>query len=106
MYITSYYIFFLKPFFILYPFSADRFYGDVKISEVSQNGGILSWTEAGINITHYKIKINGNSTETVTNETSYQIKGLDPGTLYRVQIIPVKCDRDLNAQNISFYTCE
>ncbi|KAK3566735.1 hypothetical protein QTP86_004457 [Hemibagrus guttatus] len=30
--------------------------------------------------------------------------GLDPGELYRVQIIPVKCERDINAQNISFYT--
>ncbi|MCI4377508.1 hypothetical protein PGIGA_G00204330 [Pangasianodon gigas] len=84
----------------------ERFYGDVNISNMNKTGGMLSWSEAGINISHYRVEINGNFTANVTNATSYQIKDLAPGKLYRVQVIPVKCSRDLNAQNISFYTCE
>ncbi|XP_053486089.1 receptor-type tyrosine-protein phosphatase eta [Ictalurus furcatus] len=82
----------------------ERFYGDVAVSNETTTGGNLSWSEAGINISQYKIEINGNHTANVTSETSYNMSGLDPGMLYRVQVIPVKCGRDLNAQNISFYT--
>ncbi|XP_034159920.2 receptor-type tyrosine-protein phosphatase eta [Pangasianodon hypophthalmus] len=82
----------------------ERFYGDVNISNVNKTGGMLTWSVAGISISHYRVEINGNFTANVTNVTSYQIKDLAPGRLYRVQIIPVKCSRDLNAQNISFYT--
>lgn len=96
-----------KPsFFLLYVFSADRFNGDVEIKNVTEKGGILSWSEAGTNVSLYRVEISGNLTENVTNETSYQTEGLLPGTLYKVQVIPVKCDRDLNAQYLSFYTCE
>ncbi|XP_060729435.1 receptor-type tyrosine-protein phosphatase eta [Tachysurus vachellii] len=80
------------------------FYGDVQISSVTQSGAFLSWSEAGVNISQYIVVINGNQTANVTNGTSYQITGLDPGYLYRVQVIPEKCGRNLNAQNISFYT--
>lgn len=91
---------------MLYPFSAETFYGDVQISSLTQSGAFLSWSEAGINISQYIVVINGNQTANVTNGTSYQITGRDPGYLYRVQVIPEKCGRNLNAQNISFYTCE
>lgn len=91
---------------MLYPFSADRFYGDVEIANVTKSRGVLSWSKGDINISQYRVEINGTQIENVTNATSYQIEFLDPGWLYRVQVIPVKCDRDLNAQNISFYTCE
>lgn len=92
---------------MLYLCSADRFYGDVNITNVTKKGGNLSWTEAGINISQYRVEINGNPTvANVTPETHYEIYSLLPGELYSVQIIPVKCGRDLNAQNISFYTRE
>ncbi|KAF5907070.1 receptor-type tyrosine-protein phosphatase eta-like [Clarias magur] len=81
----------------------DRFNGAINISNKTQSGGILSWSEAGINISHYKVMKNG-ITLNKTYETSYQMEDLDPGTLYNVQVIPVKCERDLNPQNISFYT--
>ncbi|KAG7330113.1 hypothetical protein KOW79_006335 [Hemibagrus wyckioides] len=80
------------------------FYGDVNISDETQSSAFLTWSVAGVNISRYRVEINGNQTVNITNGTSYQITGLDPGELYRVQIIPVKCERDLNAQNISFYT--
>ncbi|KAF4089317.1 hypothetical protein AMELA_G00065040 [Ameiurus melas] len=84
----------------------ERFYGHVEVSNMTTTGGNLSWSEAGINISQYKIEIIENKFKSVTNETSYSMSDLEPGTLYRVKVIPVKCDRDLNAQNISFYTCE
>ncbi|XP_027024897.2 receptor-type tyrosine-protein phosphatase eta [Tachysurus fulvidraco] len=80
------------------------FYGDVQISNVTQSGAFLSWSEAGVNISRYIVVINGNQTANVTNGTSYPITYRDPGYLYRVQVIPEKCGRNLNAQNISFYT--
>ncbi|KAM9501485.1 receptor-type tyrosine-protein phosphatase eta [Clarias gariepinus] len=81
----------------------DRFYGDITISNRTQSGGILSWSKAGINISQYRVMING-SYLNETSATSYQIEGLAPGTEYTMQVIPVKCERDLNPQNISFYT--
>ncbi|KAK3546448.1 hypothetical protein QTP70_026303, partial [Hemibagrus guttatus] len=82
----------------------ERFYGDVQIYVETQSSAVLTWSVAGVNISRYRIEINGNQTVNITNGTSYNITGLDPGELYRVQIIPVKCERDINAQNISFYT--
>ncbi|XP_060779722.1 receptor-type tyrosine-protein phosphatase eta isoform X2 [Neoarius graeffei] len=83
----------------------DRFYGDIEISNVTKSRGVLSWSKkADANISHYRVEINGTQRENVTNATSYQIEFLSPGTLYRVQVIPVRCGRNLNAQNISFYT--
>lgn len=94
---------------MLYPFSADRYIGLVEISDVSKAGAMLNWSEAGVDIDEYIVKIDGDQNETITRvnkTTSYQFEALSPGSLYQVQVIPVKCNRSLNPQNISFYTCK
>ncbi|KAI5104207.1 receptor-type tyrosine-protein phosphatase eta-like [Silurus meridionalis] len=82
----------------------DRFSSDLKISNLTKTEGLLSWTKASGNITHYIIVINGKLKVNVTNDLKYQISGMDPGTFYTVQVIPVKCNRALNDQRISYYT--
>ncbi|TSK82202.1 Cellular tumor antigen p53 [Bagarius yarrelli] len=82
----------------------ERFYGEVEISNETQSEAFLRWSKAGANISHYRVVINGKQIENITKETRYQITDLDPGELNKVQVIPVRCGRDLNAQNISFYT--
>ncbi|XP_067234240.1 receptor-type tyrosine-protein phosphatase eta [Chanodichthys erythropterus] len=86
----------------------ERFFGQINISNVTKNTGNLSWSEAPGNITHYRVKITGKQTnKTFNNEKTKlytEIQDLVPGNLYSVQVFPVKCGRDLNPQNISFYT--
>lgn len=99
---------FVTFFPMLYSFSADRFIGKVEMSNVTKAGGMVTWSKAGIDIEKYivKIKVGQNESITQVNETSYQFEGLDPGTFYQLQVIPVKCNRTLNPQNISFFTCK
>ncbi|XP_048030526.1 mucin-3A-like [Megalobrama amblycephala] len=68
----------------------------------------LSSSEAPGNTTHSTVGITGNPTNQTFNNNKTRlytfIEDLTPGNLYSVQVIPVKCGRDLNPQNISFYT--
>ncbi|XP_077075340.1 receptor-type tyrosine-protein phosphatase H [Siphateles boraxobius] len=99
----------------------DRFFGEINISNVTTSAGNVSWSNPPGNITHYRVEITnqkrktsdethleitGNQTKQTYNETDLykQLQDLTPGNLYKVQVFPVKCGRDLNPQNISFYT--
>lgn len=35
---------------------------------------------------------------------TFDLVSLMPGTLHSVQVFPVKCERDLNPEEVSFYT--
>ncbi|XP_016393589.1 receptor-type tyrosine-protein phosphatase eta-like [Sinocyclocheilus rhinocerous] len=93
----------------------ERFFGQIYVSDVNTSAANLSWTEGpgAENISHYRVEITEDNNQTFNqtfNHTFFQtelfehIQNLTAGTLYRVQMFPVKCGRDLNPQNISFYT--
>ncbi|KAG7495581.1 receptor-type tyrosine-protein phosphatase eta-like [Solea senegalensis] len=83
----------------------DRFFGHVNVTNVTCGGASLSWLPAPDGISHYRVEVTGDKqmTEIQTNLTT-DLFNLTAGTLYSVQVIPVKCERDLNPQEVSFYT--
>ncbi|XP_051557389.1 uncharacterized protein LOC127442967 [Myxocyprinus asiaticus] len=84
----------------------ERFFGEINVANETTHEGYLYWSEGpGENISHYRVEVTGDHNQTF-NETglSKQILNLTPGTRYNVQVFPVKCGRDLNPQNVSFYT--
>ncbi|XP_058479737.1 receptor-type tyrosine-protein phosphatase H-like [Solea solea] len=91
----------LLPFFCY----EDRFFGHVNVTNVTCGGASLSWLLAPDGISHYRVEVTGDKqmTEIQTNLTT-DLFNLTAGTLYSVQVIPVKCERDLNPQEVSFYT--
>ncbi|XP_016339904.1 receptor-type tyrosine-protein phosphatase eta-like [Sinocyclocheilus anshuiensis] len=85
----------------------ERFFGQIYVSDVNTSAGNLSWSEGpgAENISHYRVEVTGDKNQTFNQTDLFeQIQNLTAGTLYRVQVFPVKCGRDLNPQNISFYT--
>ncbi|XP_073668192.1 fibronectin-like [Paramisgurnus dabryanus] len=85
----------------------ERFMGEIHISNVTKTEGYLSWSPAPGEITHYRVEVTADLNQTFnSNETglSKQLLNLKEATRYDVQVFPVKCGRDLNPQNISFYT--
>ncbi|KAL7876093.1 hypothetical protein AOLI_G00110560 [Acnodon oligacanthus] len=86
----------------------DRFFGEVSISNVTHDEGFLSWSQAPGNIDHYRVEQNRvNPPNTDIKEVTglnITLQNLVPGTQYNIKVIPVKCGRDLNPQNISFST--
>ncbi|XP_051986983.1 receptor-type tyrosine-protein phosphatase eta-like isoform X2 [Xyrauchen texanus] len=84
----------------------ERFFGDINVTNETSHEGYLYWSEGpGENISLYRVEVTGDHNQTF-NETglSKQIVNLTAGTRYNVQVFPVKCGRDLNPQNVSFYT--
>ncbi|KAL0168507.1 hypothetical protein M9458_036729, partial [Cirrhinus mrigala] len=90
-----------------------RFIGQINVSDVNTSAANLSWTEgpSTANISHYRVEITehqpfNQTLNQIFNQTDLfeHIQNLTAGTLYAVQVFPVKCGRDLNPQNISFYT--
>ncbi|XP_042570766.1 receptor-type tyrosine-protein phosphatase eta-like [Cyprinus carpio] len=85
----------------------ERFFGQINISDVNTSAGNLSWSEGpgAENISHYRVEVTGDKNQTFNRTELFEyITNLTAGTLYKVQVFPVKCGRDLNPQNISFYT--
>nr|XP_055068049.1 receptor-type tyrosine-protein phosphatase eta-like [Misgurnus anguillicaudatus] len=83
----------------------ERFFGEIHVSNVTDKKANLSWSEGPGNISHYRVEVTEGTNQTfdVTGLVT-ELGGLTAGTQYNVQVFPVKCDRDLNPQNISFYT--
>ncbi|MGH0167701.1 UNVERIFIED_CONTAM: hypothetical protein FKN15_053020 [Acipenser sinensis] len=65
----------------------------------------LSWTPGPGNVSQYRVEVSGNTSQ-VLNSTGLTalVDSLTPGSLYRFQVFPVKCDRDLNPENATVYT--
>ncbi|KAJ8254807.1 hypothetical protein GJAV_G00197550 [Gymnothorax javanicus] len=83
----------------------DRFYGNASISNVTLRSMAVNWTAAPGDISHYRVVVRGDShfTESTTDLTM-NFFNLTPGTKYELKVFPVKCGRELNPQNATFYT--
>ncbi|XP_041094103.1 receptor-type tyrosine-protein phosphatase eta-like [Polyodon spathula] len=83
----------------------DRFYGNLTVSKVSLTSVSLSWTPGPGNISNYRVEVSGNTSQVLTSTGLTALVGsLTPGSLYRFQVFPIKCDRDLNPENATVYT--
>ena len=91
--------------FILCPM-ADRFSGEVNVTNTNADSADLTWQPGPGNISHYRLEVNKIVIKNKTEELSHHLVDLIPGTRYSVQVFPVKCERDLNPQEKVFYTSE
>ncbi|KAJ3585376.1 hypothetical protein NHX12_014097 [Muraenolepis orangiensis] len=82
----------------------DRFFGNASVN-MTATGATLRWTAPPGNISSYRVEVREgvNLTDSAIGLT-YDLFNMTPGTLYTVQVFAEKCDRDLNPQNISFFT--
>ena len=85
----------------------DRYYGIASVDRDATTA-TLSWeTPTDQNISSYRVEVQGGGSLNVSVDSSpYQISNMTPGTKYEVRVFAVKCDRELNSQNISFITSE
>ncbi|XP_061089550.1 receptor-type tyrosine-protein phosphatase eta-like [Conger conger] len=83
----------------------DRFYANATVSNVTVDSMTVSWMAGPGDIKLYRVEVRGDIhlTENTTNLTM-NFSDLTSGTKYRVQVFPVRCDRDLNPKNVTFYT--
>ncbi|XP_056431706.1 receptor-type tyrosine-protein phosphatase eta-like isoform X2 [Gadus chalcogrammus] len=84
----------------------DRYYGIASVDRDATTA-TLSWETPtpSENINSYRVEVQGGGSLNVSVDSSpYQISNMTPGTKYEVRVFAVKCDRELNSQNISFIT--
>ncbi|XP_069025884.1 receptor-type tyrosine-protein phosphatase eta [Embiotoca jacksoni] len=83
----------------------DRFFGRAVVTDVATESAMLTWLPALGDISYYRVEVRGKDNQTV-NQTglTHRLGSLTAGSLYSVQVFPVKCERDLNPQNVTFYT--
>uniref|UniRef100_A0A4W5PH56 Receptor-type tyrosine-protein phosphatase eta-like n=1 Tax=Hucho hucho TaxID=62062 RepID=A0A4W5PH56_9TELE len=86
----------------------DRFYGNATMTNKTLHSATLSWTRGPGNISGYRVEVKSTDYNLTLNHTNlnqtFDLSNLTAGTQYRVQVFPIKCGRDLNPQNVSFYT--
>eukprot|EP00063_Salmo_salar_P087412 XP_014062247.1 PREDICTED: receptor-type tyrosine-protein phosphatase eta-like isoform X2 [Salmo salar] len=86
----------------------DRFYGNATMTNKTLHNATLSWTRGPGDISGYRVEVKSTDYNLTLNHSSlnqtYDLSNLTAGTQYRVQVFPIKCGRDLNPQNVSFYT--
>lgn len=91
--------------FILFPMT-DRFFGQINVTNRDSESAVLTWRPGPGNISHYRLEVNKNLTKIQTENLTHHLVNLTAGTRYSVQVFPVKCERDLNPQEVVFYTSE
>ncbi|XP_049922853.1 receptor-type tyrosine-protein phosphatase eta-like [Epinephelus moara] len=85
----------------------DRFCGEVTMTDRTSDSAVLTWEPGPGDISHYRVEVRVNKTlktEIQTKNLTYKPVNLTGGTGYSVQVFPVKCGRDLNPQELLFYT--
>ncbi|XP_067117726.1 receptor-type tyrosine-protein phosphatase eta [Osmerus mordax] len=83
----------------------ERFYGKAEVTNITLHNANLTWLAGPGDISHYLVNVRGEQNLTFNqNELTYYFTNLTPGALYTVQVFPIKCERELNPQNTSFYT--
>ncbi|XP_029310934.1 receptor-type tyrosine-protein phosphatase eta isoform X2 [Cottoperca gobio] len=83
----------------------ERFFGQVIVTNKTSESANLTWQPGPDNITHYRVEVKFGTELTLnTNSLTHDLVNLTAGTLYSVQVFPVKCMRDLNPQEVTFYT--
>lgn len=83
--------------------------GAVNVTEIRASSASLSWLPAPGDIQYYRVEITGDQAWVVNESNltfSLDLDNLTAGTGYNISVFPVKCDRDLNSQNRTFYTSE
>ncbi|XP_054880431.1 receptor-type tyrosine-protein phosphatase H-like [Poeciliopsis prolifica] len=86
----------------------DRFMGAVTVSNITSSSAALQWDQGPGDISHYRFEAfslqdSWNITKDMHN-LNYTLDKLTPGTGYKITVFAVKCGRDLNPLNGSFYT--
>nr|XP_046235969.1 fibronectin [Scatophagus argus] len=83
----------------------ERFFGQVNVTNVTSSSANVTWLEGPGNISHYRLEVKSYQ-EPIINLTdlTYSLVNLTAGTHYSIQVFPVKCERDLNPQEVAFYT--
>ncbi|XP_014844800.1 PREDICTED: fibronectin-like [Poecilia mexicana] len=86
----------------------DRFMGAINVSNITSSSAALQWDQGPGDISHYRFEAfsregSWNVTKNMHN-LSYTLDNLIPGTGYVITVFAVKCERDLNPLNGSFYT--
>lgn len=84
--------------------------GQVSVTNITFESANLTWLVAPGDISHYRVEVEGQKDNktwvfSVTDLTC-GLSNLTAGTSYSVQVFPVKCKRDLNPENATFYTSE
>ncbi|XP_042367796.1 receptor-type tyrosine-protein phosphatase eta-like isoform X2 [Plectropomus leopardus] len=84
----------------------DRFFGHVNLTNRTSQSTVLTWQPGPGIISHYRIEVSVDKqvTNKQTDNLTYEFDSLTPGTRHSVKVFPVKCGRDLNPQEIVFYT--
>ncbi|KAK5875870.1 hypothetical protein CesoFtcFv8_026905 [Champsocephalus esox] len=86
----------------------DRFFGELNVTQKTSNSSILTWRSGPGTITHYRVEVtegdNMLKRNFTTEDLTFDLNSLTPGTHYSIQVFAVKCTRDLNPQEDTFYT--
>lgn len=84
----------------------DRFFGQVNVTNRTSESAILTWLPGPGNISHYRVEVRANNEvrQFQTDDLTYDLVNLTAGTRHSVQVFPVKCERDLNPPEDTFYT--
>lgn len=89
---------------------ADRFSGNVQVTNVTSTNATLTWLSGPGNISHYRVEVGVVQGSQILQENrtdlTSDLSNLTAGTHYLVQVFPVKCERSLHPQEVSFYTSE
>ncbi|XP_074480708.1 receptor-type tyrosine-protein phosphatase H [Sebastes fasciatus] len=84
----------------------DRFFGLASVITITSENASLTWQPGPGDISHYRVEVraDGEQIQKQTDKLTLNLGSLKAGTRYSVQVFPVKCNRDLNPQEIAFYT--
>ncbi|XP_071315259.1 receptor-type tyrosine-protein phosphatase eta-like [Trachinotus anak] len=83
----------------------EHFVCQADVANVTAVSAVLTWPAGPGAISHYRVEVRGDKNWTASmNNFTYGLTDLTPGSRYSVQVFPVKCDRDLNSQEVFFYT--
>lgn len=86
----------------------DRFMGQVNVTNITFESANLTWLVAPGDISHYRVEVKGQKDNKTwvfkVTDLTCGLSNLTAGTSYSVQVFPVKCKRDLNPENATFYT--
>ncbi|CAK6952860.1 fibronectin [Scomber scombrus] len=87
----------------------DAVIANINVTEVTSNSVNFIWARPPGNISHYRIHLQSDTQERTENHTDFDelmfgFDNLTDGTRYFVQVFPVRCGRDLQSQNATFYT--
>lgn len=76
------------------------------VTNLTSVSATLTWQPVP-DVINYRLEVKGveEMTRNLTNVTD-GLFNLTPGTQYTVQVFPIKCGRDLNAQEFFFTTSE